>query len=101
MDIKMNTRKVTYNTIDYAEWERVVAEIYSAKGWSFVADHEGNNDSNYSFDVNGKMDDWDEGHLKEFKKDCNKGGWVTQVLLDDLCRNGIINPGVYLIEVCW
>ena len=102
MFIEMHTRPVIYHTLDYKEWERVVAEVYEVEGWSFIADHESSNDCNHSFTVDGKsLTDWDEKEIEIFKKDYNEVGWITQALLNDMCKRGLVEPGVYLIVVSW
>ena len=102
MEIKMETKEVLYHTIDCYEWERVVNEFYKpTPKWDFVSNHEANNDSDYSFDVDGKIEDYEEKELEKFKANSNRTGWITQTLLDDLCRQGLIPKGVYLIQVCW
>jgi len=102
MKIEMETKKVLYHTLDSFEWDRVVNEFYKPTSkWDFVSNHEANNDSDYSFDVDGKIGDYEEEELEKFKKGDNNGNRMTQTLLDDLCRQGLISKGVYLIEVCW
>jgi len=101
MKIKMKTDTVQYHIIEYGEWERVVNEFYKpTPEWDFVSDHEANNDSNYSFHVTGEIDEYEKDRILNFIKDSNFEGWMTQVLLDDLCCKGIINKGEYLINVC-
>ena len=102
MKIEMETKKVLYHTLSYHEWGRVVNEFYKPTSkWDFVSDHEAYNDSDYSFDVDGKIEDYEEKELEAFKRGSSNVDRMTQILLDDLCRQGLISKGVYLIEVCW
>jgi len=75
MKIEMETKKVLYHTLDYHEWGRVVNEFYKpTTKWDFVSDHEANNDSDYSFDVDGKIEDYEDKQLEKFKNGSNSGG---------------------------
>lgn len=102
MKMKVETRKVLYHTLDCYELAKAVNEFYKPTSeWDFISDHEANNDSDYSFDVDGKIDDYDKERLERFKKDSNSEGWMTQIFLDDLCKQELIPKGAYLIKVCW
>lgn len=101
-EIKMEMEEVLYYRVDYYEWERVVNEFYKpTPKWRFVLDHEANNDSYYAFNIIGKVNDYDKKELEEFKEDSGNKNWMTNILLNDLCRLGLIPKGNYLIEVCW
>lgn len=103
----LKTKTVTLHRVDYHELERYVNEFYGIekdslkRGWSFVADMECGNDTSITFGVDGKIDKWEEQELQKFKTDHRKTGWVTGALLNDLCREGLIVQGEYLIDVCW
>ena len=102
MKIEMKTKEVSYHTVNHFEWERVVNEFYKpTPEWDFVSDHEANNDSDYSFNVDGKVDDRDEKRLEAFRKDSLSQSFMTRMLLNDLCKKGLIPEGVYLIRVSW
>lgn len=90
---------VTINKIDYGEFERVVKDFYG-KDFSVVAAEEWNNDSIHNFIVTGLLSAHDEKDLAEFKA----RGWkmyVTDVLVNDLCRVGLLPKGQLVIEVSW
>ena len=98
----MTTEIVQYHELDCGEWNRVVNEYYKPiSEWDFIDDHEADNDSNYSFNVYGEIDELGEEQLIKFRKDSNSQGWMTQTLLDDLCQKGIIGKGRYSIKVRW
>ncbi len=102
MKIEMKIEEVLYHKVDFYELDRVINEFYKPnEEWDFVSDNEANNDSSYVFNVNGKFDDYEEKRLEKFKKDSISTSWMTRTLLDDLCRQGLIPIGPYLVKVCW
>jgi len=102
MEIKMKTKEVSYHTVSHFEWDRVVNEFYKpTPEWDFVSDEEANNDSSYTFNVDGEVNEYEERKLEKFKKDSLSQSRMTHTLLADLCRKGLIPKGVYLIKVSW
>ena len=102
MKIEMKIEEVIYHTVDYFELERVINEFYKPTSeWDFVSDEEANNDSSYTFNVHGEVDEYEERKLEKFKKDSLSQSRMTHTLLADLCRKGLIPKGMYLVEVSW
>jgi hypothetical protein len=97
--LKATTLKKIYQ-VDYRELECFVSEVYGITDYNFVAVEEGQNDSTYSFIVDGKTDEWDMGTVDEIRK-----GYIPMysngVLLNILCADGHLKPGNYSITVCW
>lgn len=96
---KLSYIKETIYRVNYADLESFISKVYRLKGWSFVTDHECANDSDHTFDVTGK--DVDEERLGQFIKSKGDELYMTHELLNDCCVKGLIEPGQYLIAVCW
>ncbi len=109
--MELKHKVVTYFEVDYNDFEKFVNDHYPFKtakdrdGYSFVAIEEGNNDSEYSFEVNdencfGYVSKWDQeartrirnGHIKPFE---------NYQLFSILYEDGLIEAGNYLIRVSW
>jgi hypothetical protein len=80
--------------------------------FNFVADQECSNDSDHSFNVTGKrfnaetkeyepgIGDYDRKEVEAFRETGNYY-FLASTLLEYLCVEGKVEPGEYLIEVCW
>lgn len=88
-------------TVEYGDLEEFITKVYGLKEWSFVADQECGNDSQHSFDVDGKVEEYDLEEIKEFQEKKVQSQFLTPVLLNDCCAKGLIEKGEYLIRVCW
>jgi len=98
--MKLNHTKEVMISVDYDDLEDLIREVYG-KPFQIVADQEWDNDSHYSFAVKKeKLEAGDLDELKSFKED-GKYMNITNILLTDMCNNGIIDEGEYLIAVCW
>lgn len=88
--------KVTYIEMDYDEVDRIISDAYGIN-YEFVAFEEAHNDSSHTFLVEAEaLNEYDQSNLdrKDFR-------FMTQSLLCDLCHQGKIEAGNYLINVCW
>lgn len=113
MPLKMNTKTVI--KVYYSDLEEFVNETYGFEGhpmykgstvmlfpYSFVATEKCDNDTDHEFLVDGYVDEWAEIQLKQWKD--HHGGLAcisNHTILDDLCRQGLIPEGTYLISVSW
>ena len=48
--------------------------------------------------ISGKVDKWDESSLEKFREE-GSGSYMSYILLEDMCRMGIIEPGDYVLCV--
>lgn len=97
---------VSYVEMDYSEFEELVQKHILQPGaprWSFPADQESPNDVSYTFVADDEpLKKWDADHLNKFISSGGVDkGFMTSTLLDELCRQGILAPGKYLINVSW
>lgn len=98
----MKSKKVIYLEANYGDLERAVRTIYEPKTeWEFPEDHEANNYSYYTFIVNGILNGTEESRLSLWTLDNSGMSGMTHILLNDMCRRGLIEAGNYLIEVFW
>jgi hypothetical protein len=99
----LRVRTETIHEVDCFNLEQFVKEQYpDAKPYSFVADQECGNDSVHRFRVSKEslLQDYDRRRVEDFAAGKRVSG-ITGALLDDLCRRGLIEPGTYVVSVCW
>lgn len=88
--------KVTYIEMDYDEVDRIISDAYGIN-YEFVASEEAHNDSSHALLVEAEpLDEYDQSKLD--RKDFH---FMARSLLCDLCYQGKIEAGNYLINVCW
>lgn len=103
--MSLTIQQKTILNVDSYDFETFVHEIYPNCQYEFQADMECGNDTQHSFDgidgTNGVLGwKWDEPKIEQFKR----GEWIgyfTRVILEDLCRNGHIPAGDYLISISY
>jgi hypothetical protein len=99
----MKTKTVTVIEVEYNELDKAINEFYGkpSRTFSVVADQELGNDSQKEITVSKEpLDKWDQAKVGAFK---NLGayGFSLGSLLQDMANAGAIEPGTYLIKVCW
>lgn len=98
---KWTTVKKT-NTIemDYTELEKIVLDHYGVE-FDFVAAQECGNDSYHLFVIDGKeeIDNYNKSIMDQWLKGEDQP-W-PQTVLQDLVNQDVLQPGRYLISVCW
>ena len=100
MELKVE-QKVTFH-VDYYDLEEFINHHYAPAGeYSFVADMESSNNVRHTFELTfgDELNKWHLADIEKFKQ--GKGSYVTATLLRDLCNRGLIDPGLYVIDVCW
>lgn len=88
--------KVLYIEMDYDELDKLISDAYGIN-YEFVAFEEAHNDSSHTFLVEAEsLDEYNQSKLngKDFH-------FMARSLLCDLCHQGKIEAGNYLINVCW
>lgn len=86
---------------EYNEFDNLVSDVYGQE-YDFVADEELSNDSvRFYRDITGKeIDDYDRKKVETFRE-TGEGSFLSRSLLEDLCSQGKIEPGNYLVSVSW
>jgi hypothetical protein len=93
--------------IDYNEFEDIVRKTYGlaerdSNAYSFVATEECGNDSTHEFVVDKieKLDEWEiESIHKLIAGKCPT--YCNDTIFQDLVNQGILQPGTYIVNVCW
>lgn len=97
----MKTETVT--TIDYHEFETLVKKTYpGAKQYSFVATEECGNDSVHQFTIDGlePLQDYDAKQIEKLETG-EHIPYANYTIFQDLVNKEVLQPGSYLVEVCW
>lgn len=82
------------------ELDNLVHDKLGYKEYEFVPVEECGNDSDHSFDVDGKLDKWGLETLEKWKN----GQFVhysNGIVLNKLCADGHIEKGEYIVKVSW
>ena len=98
---KLECTKKVVISVDEHNLSTFIRNEFNQPSFEFVADWEANNDSEYSINVH--KEELDNEQIKEvldFVRH-NKGDRITGLLLQQLCVEGKIDEGEYLIQVCW
>jgi len=69
--------------------------------FEFVAIEEANNDSCYTYNITGKLYNWDVTEMEEMYEAKKFDDFSTRRILDYLCSKGVVEKGDYLIDVSW
>lgn len=103
--MKVN-KKVVFE-VEYADLDDAITEFFKAKGGNYsflngrgyqsVTENDWINDSSYNFNVTGKLNHLERQIIEKGAFD----GLNTASILNWMCNFGIIEPGEYLIRVCW
>lgn len=100
--MELKVIKKTIYEIDEYDFNEFVMKKYGGN-FEFVAQHEANNDSQYSFNARKKTTK-DSSYLLSIKEDIRKGAYgmhSVYAVFECLLEDGHIDEGEYVIEVCW
>jgi len=101
-------RTIGYNTLNHLI--KMVYGIYTTShgiarcfyDFNIVVMEEWNNDEMHRFNVRAEpLSKWDQEQLEDFMRDPYSAQYCLAVLLTDLCNQGHIDPGEYIIDVVW
>lgn len=102
---KKNVLRCSVKTVidvDYVDLEGFIEAHYGVDDYSVIADLECKNDSSHTVSVSGgKLDKYDTKTLNEFKSGKAEYGCSLHILMQDMCNEGVIEAGDYLINVSW
>ena len=97
--LKLETE--TIHTIEYHDLEEFVKQVYGVEDYEFVAIQECGNDSQHRFQVDGEI----KGKYDQERSDRIRKGQINtyenRALMNTLCADGYIEPGIYIVDVCW
>ena len=90
----------TYFTIDYGDLDEIIQEEYNCPNFTSALGQ--SNDSTLNIPIDGDFCNLDQQELEQFLEDHDQDDrTTTRLLMNDLCRKGLIWPGNYLIQICW
>jgi hypothetical protein len=99
-DYRDRFKKTVKYVIDAFDLEGLVCEAYSLSDFNAIL--ESPNDCVHSYAVtDDPLEPWDQNILLEAISNQDINYYNVKVILNDLCRRGAIDPGEYLMEVCW
>lgn len=93
--------KETIIRADDSEIEAIAQEVFGDDDYCFHAVQVSDNDTSHSFDVDGKLDEYDQKDVDEMLESNRIMTYRNQKVLNYLAKIGKIETGNYIIEVCW
>jgi len=101
MQTPFKSKVKQFITVDYNDFDQFISSHYGQE-FEIVADQECGNDCDLSFDVRKGFEftKWDDENLDKFKTS-GRSHFSTNIILQDLFRQGLIPEGEYLISVSW
>jgi hypothetical protein len=85
---------------NYHKVEKLLMDYYGFKEYSIVAMEETSNDMSLVYDLNGKLFDFEKEDIDEALKTHIPKQYRTANYLKGL-MNSVLEPGIYIIEICW
>lgn len=98
MNYQNNFEKQIVYSIDYSNLDSLIKKIYDVDVESALCQK---NDSTLSVSVDGTQSDYDKKDLVEFFSTKIQEYNTLRLLLNDMCRKDMIEPGDYIINICW
>lgn len=89
----------TYFEIWYGDLDEILRTEYDAPDYTVTLSQ--SNNSKIVISVENLPSNYEDSDLAEFLKTKSQEYYTTQMLLNDLCRQGKIDAGNYLINVSW
>ena len=100
--MSLEYQEKTVRFVKYRDVEDLIASHWHRKnGVSIVAMEEWCNDSFHQFRLTGKMDVYDMVAVERFATGAGTDQYCLRSLLNQLVRDGCIEPGLYMIWVEW
>ena len=97
----LKTKQATYTEVDYYDLERLIQEVYKQPDYNVVAEEEWSNDTSHTLTIErAALTEFETRDIEEFVAS-GDGQYKLGSILADLCLHGHIEPGDYLINVCW
>jgi hypothetical protein len=100
-NLTLNTKRVSYIEVDWYDLGEFIRKVYGIDHYDPASLEEWNNDSSYTFRVEkSELSRYETSKLQDFKSN-RETSHSLRILLKDLCNQGLIEPGHYIIHVCW
>jgi len=96
--LKSTTR--TFIVVDYNDLDTFIREATGVKDYEFMAAEEGPKDGYDHLIVTGDLDTFEEERFKQFKAGRIRT-YITQIIMNKLCKEGMVPAGKYLVACFW
>jgi threonine synthase len=97
----LKMKKVSYLEIECRDLDKFIQEVYDIPYFSCAAVEEWRNDSQHRICVEKEeLYKWDRDKIEEVKAG-KEPNYSLRAVMIDMCNQGLIEPGDYLISVCW
>jgi hypothetical protein len=93
--------KVVHFKLDYRVIDSIVWQFYGIDEYEFAAVEDCKNNTCHEFTVDGDFDDSLKDDVANFRRTGEHGNLTNKDVLNVLCQDGWLDPGVYLVEVAW
>lgn len=98
----MSIKKKEVFSADYRDIEELVQTHYGLDYWRFAEDTESGNDTSHEFNVaRDAQSEWEKQDIQAFRESKGTKVYMAGRLLNDMCDAGLLEPGEYVIRVCW
>lgn len=98
----MEVTQKTVFEVDYNDLDDKITQFLESKGYPFnetgyecIAENEWNNDSCHLWPITNKLSEYTRKKIEKL------GHLGTGEIMDWMCSEGLIEPGEYLITICW
>lgn len=97
----MQGQRKLYVEIDYNSVQRAIEMFYGIAEYCLPAEEELSNDSVFDCHVTGQMSEHKKNTAEYLMENKITRQWSTRAYLDYMAMKGAIDPGNYLISICW
>jgi hypothetical protein len=98
---KLKTIIETVIKVDYDDLNNFIQEVTGQKDYNCVESEEWSNDSQHRYQIIDSMDPYHLEKWKNFKAGKGPHAYMLYTILDGLCKDKHIQPGIYIITVSW
>lgn len=104
--IQQKIKKQELFVVDSFDLDDIIAAVFPEAKWEhgdFNCSKEAGNDTSIEVTVNPDHDgDWEAGELaKNLAGERCSGYGDPDLLMNEMCRRELIEPGTYIVHVCW
>lgn len=90
----------TVNTVEVSDLEEFIEQT-TGHAYEVVPNEEWGNDEQHRFVIGARLLDYQQKDWEEFKSTGEQKPYRTRTILDGLCADGHLLPGIYVINVSW
>jgi hypothetical protein len=96
-------QKKTVIEMEYGELEKLIEKTYGFEEYSIPAEEEKGNECSLTFNLvkDEEINEWDKADLEKMKTTKKPMQYRTHLLMQDMCNNGVLEPGDYVVKIFW